>query len=122
MHFIRFPTSAMPAFIDLAMSKNFPLLATTICATGGGAHKFSEQYKTVSVLRLGVVPLLKRWCRNTINLRLHFSLTFAALEIYLNAYELQKYIKDAFYSHFREKNSLLSVENCNSYNGGSTTF
>ena len=56
MHFIRFPTSAMPAFIDLAMSKNFPLLATTICATGGGAHKFSEQYKTVSVLRLGVVP------------------------------------------------------------------
>ena len=62
----------MPAFIDLAMSKNFPLLATTICATGGGAHKFSEQYKTVSVFRLGVVSLLKRWLCNAINLRLSY--------------------------------------------------
>jgi len=38
----------MPAFIELAKSKNFPLLATTICATGGGAHKFSNEYETVS--------------------------------------------------------------------------
>ena len=48
MHFIRFPTSEMPGFIELARSKNFPLLATTICATGGGAHKFSEEFEKVS--------------------------------------------------------------------------
>ncbi|XP_067935692.1 pantothenate kinase 3-like [Watersipora subatra] len=52
MHFIRFPTSAMPAFIDLAKAKNFPLLATTVCATGGGAHKFSELYETNLKMRL----------------------------------------------------------------------
>ena len=50
MHFIRFPTSEMPGFIELARSKNFPLLATTICATGGGAHKFSEEFEKVSMM------------------------------------------------------------------------
>ena len=52
MHFIRFPTSEMPGFIELARSKNFPLLATTICATGGGAHKFSEEFEKVSMMFL----------------------------------------------------------------------
>ena len=47
LHFIRFPTSQMPAFIELAKAKNFPLLATTICATGGGAHKFSSEFTEV---------------------------------------------------------------------------
>ena len=47
IHFIRFPTSEMMAFINLAKSKNFPSLATSICATGGGAYKFEDDFKKV---------------------------------------------------------------------------
>jgi len=50
LHFIRFPTSAMPAFIELTKAKNFSLLATTICATGGGAHKFSDDFEKVCII------------------------------------------------------------------------
>ncbi|OWF45342.1 pantothenate kinase 3-like [Mizuhopecten yessoensis] len=45
LHFIRFPTCEMSAFIDLAKVKNFSSLATGICATGGGAYKFEEEFK-----------------------------------------------------------------------------
>lgn len=48
LHFIRFPTSEMQAFIDMAKAKNFPSLATSICATGGGAFKFEADFKEVS--------------------------------------------------------------------------
>ena len=48
IHFIRFPTSDMMAFIDLAKSKGFPSLATSICATGGGAYKFEKDFRDVS--------------------------------------------------------------------------
>ena len=44
MHFIRFPTSQMMQFIDLAKSKNFSSLSSAICATGGGAYKFEEDF------------------------------------------------------------------------------
>jgi len=44
LHFIRFPTSEMKAFIDLAKSKNFQSIATSVCATGGGAYKFEDQF------------------------------------------------------------------------------
>lgn len=44
-HFIRFPTSGMHSFIDMAKAKNFPSLATSICATGGGAYKFEADFK-----------------------------------------------------------------------------
>lgn len=47
LHFIRFPTSEMAAFIDLAKSKNFSSLATGICATGGGAYKFEDDFRQV---------------------------------------------------------------------------
>ena len=46
-HFIRFPTSEMQAFIDMAKAKNFPSLATSMCATGGGAFKFEADFKQV---------------------------------------------------------------------------
>ena len=46
-HFIRFPTSEMHTFIDMAKAKNFPSLATSICATGGGAFKFEADFKEV---------------------------------------------------------------------------
>ncbi|CAH1785084.1 unnamed protein product [Owenia fusiformis] len=45
LHFIRFPTSEMMAFIELAKAKNFPSLASNICATGGGAYKFEQDFK-----------------------------------------------------------------------------
>lgn len=49
LHFIRFPTSEMMAFIELAKSKNFSSLASAICATGGGAYKFETDFKTVNI-------------------------------------------------------------------------
>lgn len=48
LHFIRFPTSEMMSFIELAKVKNFQHLAQSICATGGGAYKFEEDFRTVS--------------------------------------------------------------------------
>ena len=42
LHFIRFPTSAMNAFVELAKRKGMAELASTVCATGGGAYKFQE--------------------------------------------------------------------------------
>jgi type II pantothenate kinase len=44
LHFIRFPTSEMPNFLDLAKSKGMATLASTVCATGGGAYKFEQQF------------------------------------------------------------------------------
>ncbi|CAD5113056.1 unnamed protein product [Dimorphilus gyrociliatus] len=52
LHFIRFPTSQMNAFIELAKSKNFSSLATTVCATGGGAYKFEMDIYTKLSLEL----------------------------------------------------------------------
>lgn len=45
LHFIRFPTSEMNAFINLARSKNFSSLACAVCATGGGAFKFDKEFE-----------------------------------------------------------------------------
>ncbi|KAK2141020.1 hypothetical protein LSH36_1181g00002 [Paralvinella palmiformis] len=44
VHFIRFPTSEMDAFLQMAKTKHFPSLARSICATGGGAYKFEEEF------------------------------------------------------------------------------
>ncbi|XP_048243002.1 pantothenate kinase 3-like isoform X2 [Haliotis rufescens] len=52
LHFIRFPTTEMYAFIDLAKSKNFSSLSSAICATGGGAYKFEEDFYKMVSLRL----------------------------------------------------------------------
>lgn len=45
IHFIRFPTSHMDHFITMAKAKNFQSLATSICATGGGAYKFENNFR-----------------------------------------------------------------------------
>ncbi|XP_058801699.1 pantothenate kinase 3 isoform X1 [Phymastichus coffea] len=45
LHFIRFPTSEMGNFLALAKSKGMATLVTTVCATGGGAYKFEENFK-----------------------------------------------------------------------------
>ncbi|XP_025096501.1 pantothenate kinase 3-like isoform X2 [Pomacea canaliculata] len=52
LHFIRFPTSEMQAFIDLARAKNFSSLASAICATGGGAFKFEKDFQEQVNLQL----------------------------------------------------------------------
>ncbi|KAM4599929.1 pantothenate kinase 1a isoform 1-T1 [Fundulus diaphanus] len=52
LHFIRFPTQAMPRFIQMGRDKNFSSLHTTLCATGGGAYKFENDFRTISDLEL----------------------------------------------------------------------
>ncbi|KAL8560272.1 hypothetical protein ACOMHN_006003 [Nucella lapillus] len=52
LHFIRFPTSEMAAFIELARVKNFSSLASAICATGGGAFKFEKEFQQQVNLQL----------------------------------------------------------------------
>lgn len=47
LHFIRFPTSEMGNFLQLAKSKGMAQLVTTVCATGGGAYKFEQNFKDV---------------------------------------------------------------------------
>ena len=42
LHFIRFPTSKMPNFIELCMMRNLHTLTFKVFATGGGAYKFEE--------------------------------------------------------------------------------
>lgn len=51
LHFIRFPTSEMGNFLELARSKGMANLVTTVSATGGGAYKFEENFKRVSEQR-----------------------------------------------------------------------
>ncbi|TRY62394.1 hypothetical protein DNTS_007873 [Danionella cerebrum] len=52
LHFIRFPTQDMHRFIQMGRDKNFSSLHTTLCATGGGAYKFEEDFRMVAALRL----------------------------------------------------------------------
>ncbi|UYV81460.1 PANK1, partial [Cordylochernes scorpioides] len=40
LHFLRFPTSEMPVFLELMRSLGISKLPLTVCATGGGAFKF----------------------------------------------------------------------------------
>ncbi|XP_064087761.1 pantothenate kinase 3 isoform X1 [Macrobrachium rosenbergii] len=49
LHFIRFPTSEMPQFLELSKSKGMATLASTICATGGGAYKFEKDFQRVGI-------------------------------------------------------------------------
>ncbi|GIY44637.1 pantothenate kinase 1 [Caerostris darwini] len=44
LHFIRFPTSAMNVFLQLAKSKGMAYMSSTVCATGGGAFKFEKDF------------------------------------------------------------------------------
>ncbi|GAB6023310.1 Pantothenate kinase 1 [Chamberlinius hualienensis] len=45
LHYIRFPTSEMGSFLELAKQKGMASLASTVCATGGGAYKFENEFK-----------------------------------------------------------------------------
>ena len=52
IHFIRFPTSQMNAFIKIAKDKGMAILASTVCATGGGAYKFESIFDREVKMRL----------------------------------------------------------------------
>uniref|UniRef100_A0A4W5MAQ6 Pantothenate kinase 3 n=1 Tax=Hucho hucho TaxID=62062 RepID=A0A4W5MAQ6_9TELE len=52
LHFIRFPTHDMLGFIQMGRDKNFSSLHTTLCATGGGAYKFEDDFRTIANLKL----------------------------------------------------------------------
>ncbi|XP_069754989.1 pantothenate kinase 3 isoform X1 [Narcine bancroftii] len=52
LHFIRFPTHDLPTFIQMGRDKNFSTLHTILCATGGGAYKFEEEFRTIGNLQL----------------------------------------------------------------------
>ena len=52
LHFVRFPTSQMGAFIDLAKEKGMARLASTVCATGGGAYKFEAAIQAAVKMKL----------------------------------------------------------------------
>ncbi|KAM5236035.1 pantothenate kinase 1 isoform 2-T2 [Ctenodactylus gundi] len=52
LHFIRFPSSAMHTFIQMGSEKNFSSLHTTLCATGGGAFKFEQDFRMIADLQL----------------------------------------------------------------------
>ncbi|XP_023321447.1 rho-associated protein kinase 1 [Eurytemora carolleeae] len=43
-HFIRFPTTQMASFIELAKEKGMANTLITVCATGGGAYKFEKDF------------------------------------------------------------------------------
>uniref|UniRef100_A0A914XNM5 Pantothenate kinase 2 n=1 Tax=Plectus sambesii TaxID=2011161 RepID=A0A914XNM5_9BILA len=46
IHFIRFPSCRMPNFISLTKSKGLAYMSSTVCATGGGAHKYADIAQT----------------------------------------------------------------------------
>ncbi|XP_047201747.1 pantothenate kinase 2, mitochondrial isoform X3 [Girardinichthys multiradiatus] len=52
LHFIRFPTHDLPAFLQMGRNKHFSSLHTTLCATGGGAFKFESDFRTMADLEL----------------------------------------------------------------------
>uniref|UniRef100_D3TLZ6 pantothenate kinase n=1 Tax=Glossina morsitans morsitans TaxID=37546 RepID=D3TLZ6_GLOMM len=45
LHFIRFQTTDMGNFLSLAKQKGMAELVTTVCATGGGAFKFENDFR-----------------------------------------------------------------------------
>ncbi|XP_012711162.2 pantothenate kinase 2, mitochondrial isoform X2 [Fundulus heteroclitus] len=52
LHFIRFPTHDLPAFLQMGRDKHFSSLHTALCATGGGAYKFESDFLTMADLEL----------------------------------------------------------------------
>ncbi|XP_012682301.2 pantothenate kinase 2, mitochondrial isoform X1 [Clupea harengus] len=52
LHFIRFPTHDMAGFLQMVRDKHFSSLHTTLCATGGGAFKFEQDFLMMADLEL----------------------------------------------------------------------
>ena len=67
LHFIKFATVRMEGFFDMVTKNGLSMFPKIICATGGGAFKFEEDFKKVSVLGY----------RNTCSLFLSLSLSLS---------------------------------------------
>ncbi|KAJ7333512.1 Pantothenate kinase 1 [Desmophyllum pertusum] len=52
LHFIHFPTDVMENFLLLAKELNASILNNKVCATGGGAFKFEEEFREVLGVQL----------------------------------------------------------------------
>lgn len=52
LHFIRFPTSEIQAFLRLVKSKGISAVSSTVCATGGGAFKFEKDFQEEVFLKI----------------------------------------------------------------------
>ncbi|KAG8199471.1 hypothetical protein JTE90_009319 [Oedothorax gibbosus] len=52
LHFIRFPTSEMKVFLQLVKTKEMASIYSTVCATGGGAFKFEEDFEKEVLLKI----------------------------------------------------------------------
>lgn len=51
LHFIKFATSRMNGFFDMATNNGLAKFPKVVCATGGGAFKFEKAFEEVSTLR-----------------------------------------------------------------------
>lgn len=49
LHFIRFSTCQMSAFIELSKEMNAAVCDSKVCATGGGAFKFEKEFSQASI-------------------------------------------------------------------------
>lgn len=52
LHFIKFATSRMDGFFDMVTKNGLSRFSKVVCATGGGAFKFEEDFEKVCLLRL----------------------------------------------------------------------
>lgn len=52
LHYIRFPTADMPIFLSMAKKKGIANRTSTVCATGGGAFKFEQEFKEAMDMEL----------------------------------------------------------------------
>jgi len=52
LHFIRFPTSEIQAFLRLVKDKGITAGSSTVCATGGGAFKFEKDFQKEVLLKI----------------------------------------------------------------------
>lgn len=48
LHFIKFATSRMDGFFDMATNNGLSRFPKVVCATGGGAFKFEKAFQEVS--------------------------------------------------------------------------
>lgn len=109
LHFIRFPSCAMHTFIQMGSEKNFSSLHTTLCATGGGAFKFEEDFRTVCgfvLVKTTKLPLRERKKTS------HMSIIVASYTEQLDYYYTSLGTLDEFTSPLC---ALVSSSTCISY-------
>ena len=58
LHFIKFDTSRMSGFMDMVTKNGLGKFSKIVCATGGGAFKFEEDFREVSKMIFYVCSLI----------------------------------------------------------------